>query len=209
MWGSGDVKLHSVKSQEGSTVTVAYTFSERELLNLGYVDTDLVFKTGSVHVNGALYAIGSFVALDAKGPKDINVPTFGEINEIIIGKESTVYLRIIIYTTLHLDTDFNAYTIQCENNRDVAFLHNRRSRLLPTILRMVTSQFWWAIHQLASYSSVNMQVKVMIAVQLLETDAYLRKLEQNIFRVINPSDVPVLTLHLWKIWKERSHFFRK
>lgn len=122
MWGVGDVKLYSVKAQGGKTVSIINTFSENNLRDLRYQENGSVFKTKSARVNRTLYATGCVVCLCAPAKDELNFPSFGKINEIIITRNSIAYLRVINYDTLHFDSDLVAYAIECVNELAITFL---------------------------------------------------------------------------------------
>ena len=111
-WGGKDLKIYSVISQGGKTAQVEDTLSRRALLDLGYEDTDFVFRTRSVKVNGSEYRNELLVCLDAKGSEDINLPQFGVIKEILILEQKKVYLQCSLCETSHFDPDLNAYSIR-------------------------------------------------------------------------------------------------
>lgn len=112
MWGAGDLKLHSIKCQGGKSTQIEYTLSSTELRDIGYSSNDIVFKTRCVKENGAKYAIGLFVCLHAKQERNVNLPLFGKISEIIVVQESKVFLKVIVCSTLHLDDEVNAFSIE-------------------------------------------------------------------------------------------------
>lgn len=121
MWGAGDAKSHSVIIQGGNTLKVEDTLSCAKLKDLDFLDTDFVFKTKSVRVNGIQYAVGLYVCIDAKGEKDVNLPIFGKISEIIVVHQTAVYLRSTICDTIYFDVNVNAYCIQCEAKGNIDF----------------------------------------------------------------------------------------
>lgn len=123
MWGNGDLKIYSVKCHGGKNTYVEHTHSARDIMRLGYAPTDVVFKTKLVYVNGAKYATGLFVCLEARQQCNINLPLFGKITEITVLKQSKVYLRTLVFETLQLDDRLNAYLIQKdEGTETVMFL---------------------------------------------------------------------------------------
>ncbi|XP_033229640.1 uncharacterized protein LOC117181182 [Belonocnema kinseyi] len=126
MWGFGDVKLHSVVPQGGRIVRVEGTLSHQHLKDLNYLDGDLVFKTKSARVNVVLHANGLYVCLDARKEEDVNLPIFGKIHEIIIGKKSEVFLRTFICETTRFDPNLNAHCIELNSEENVDFRSTTR-----------------------------------------------------------------------------------
>lgn len=111
-WGGQDMKINNVLAYGGKSIQVQDTFSRQELLNFGYVDTDNVFCTKSVNVNGTEYRNGVIVCVAATISVDDNLSLFGVIEEIIILEQNALYLNLLLCKTLNFDTDFNAYSIQ-------------------------------------------------------------------------------------------------
>lgn len=96
-------------------------FSHCQLIELNYLNEDLVFATKSVRVNGIFHAIGLYVCLNSKGEENVNLPIFGKIKEIIIGKQSQVFLRTVICATISLDPDLNAYCVESDAAEKIDF----------------------------------------------------------------------------------------
>lgn len=111
-WGGQDMEINIILAYGGKTVEVQDTFSRQELLNFGFIDTDNVFRTNSVNVNGTEYRNEVVVCVAAATTSDDNLPIFGEIKEIIILEQNSIYLKLTLCESLYFDIDFNAYSIQ-------------------------------------------------------------------------------------------------
>lgn len=116
-WGAQDVTLYTVQCEQGEMVQVSDCLSTNELHHLGYIETDRVFSAKSVRVNGTLYRNCLIVCLDVKGEKDVNLPKFGYITEIIVINRREVFLRCIQCETISFDPDLNAFSIEIDEER--------------------------------------------------------------------------------------------
>lgn len=110
-WGSKNVKIFRLQALNGKSTPVEITQSRDGLHHLGYVDTDKVFCSKSVKVNGVEYRPGLFVCLEVAHVRVDNLPLFGRIQEIVVLGDTEVYLKISVCTSI-FDTDLNAYRIE-------------------------------------------------------------------------------------------------
>lgn len=113
-WGL-DVELKKVYTSGGKTVLVQATQSRDFLLGLGYIDTDNVFRSKNIKVNGVQFRPGVFVCLQAAVTRRKNLPIFGKIREIVTLREKEVYFLISRYETTIFDPYFNAFRIEVED----------------------------------------------------------------------------------------------
>ncbi|CAG5093261.1 Protein of unknown function, partial [Cotesia congregata] len=122
-WGGKDVKLNRMMTTNGRTVFVEDTASKEALYDFDYIDTDRVFRCNSAKVNGVEFRVGLYVCLEASHLRDDNLPSFGCIKEIIILRNTDVYLFISKYTTTEFDEAVNAYHItHNDNDADEIFI---------------------------------------------------------------------------------------
>lgn len=127
-WGGKDVKINRMTTTNGRTVFVEDTASKEALYNFDYINTDRVFRCNSARVNGVELRVGLYICLEASHLREDNLPSFGCIKEIIILRNTDVYLLISKYTTMQFDEEVNAYHIT-HNDNDVVEIFIKTSRL--------------------------------------------------------------------------------
>lgn len=113
-WGTGDVTTFEAETFNRETVTVQVCQSRTHLHALGYADTDPVFTTSSIKVNGVEFRLNLLVCLKIDKENENNLPLFGHIKEIVMLKRNEIYFLISVCKTYLFDTDFNAYHIDWE-----------------------------------------------------------------------------------------------
>lgn len=115
-WGAGDVKLIRFQAISGSKDLVHNTLSRDDLYGLDYIDADEVFRASSVRVNGTEYRVGLYVCLETAPTREDNLPLFGHIKEIIVLRETEVYLQISVRSSILFDPNLNAYCIEPDDD---------------------------------------------------------------------------------------------
>lgn len=115
-WGRGDVTIFRAETFTGETVTVQYCQSRTYLHTLGYVDTDSIFSTNNIKINGVQFRLNLLVCLENDKKSENHLPLFGHIEEIIMLERNEVYFLTTLCKTLYFDTDFNAYYVERETN---------------------------------------------------------------------------------------------
>lgn len=111
--GEEDATTFRAEALNGETVTVQTCQSRIYLHALGYVDTDSIFNTNAIKINGVEFRLSLLVCLKVD-KENGNLPLFGQIREILMLKKNEVYFLTTLCKTDLFDTDFNAYRIDWE-----------------------------------------------------------------------------------------------
>lgn len=113
-WGKGNATTFRAETLSGETVTVQACESRTYLHALGYVDTDSIFTTNAIKINGVEFRLNLLVCLKIDKESGKNLPLFGCIKEILMLNKNEVYFLTTLYKTHLFDTDFNAYRVDWE-----------------------------------------------------------------------------------------------
>lgn len=117
-WGAGDVSIDKQSCAGGSVVQVQETSSVSFLYDLEYIDTDEVFKTKSIRLNGVEFRLGLFVCLEAGVMREDNLHQFAKIIEILVLEGKSFILTCPALTT-HFDSDLHAFGIELGSTKDL------------------------------------------------------------------------------------------
>lgn len=109
-WSTGEVEVNKLEVLSGTTKFVCHAASRHKLLAMGFKDSDQVFCATEVKVNGRNYRKKLFVLLEKETSRDDDYHLFGQIEEIIVLKD-TVYLLTLICNTVEFDPLVHAYQI--------------------------------------------------------------------------------------------------
>lgn len=118
-WEGKDVKIHRFMTTNGRTVFVKDTASKEAFYDFDYIATDRVFCCNSARVNGLEFRVGLYVYLEDPQLREDNMPSFGSITEIIILRNTDVYLLTLTCTTIEFDEAVNAYHVTHNDNDEV------------------------------------------------------------------------------------------
>lgn len=112
-----------IKFGSGVKTTINNLASCQKFLDYGYEKNVSVTKCKSVEVYGSVYKISLFVALDSGTGTAHGLPTFGEIEEIIILNDKVIlYCRD--WPSLHLEESLNAYCIEKGDSHSLILTDN-------------------------------------------------------------------------------------
>lgn len=123
-WGRGDATIFQAETLNGETVTVQDCLSREYLHAFGYVDTDDVFSTNAIKINGIEFQLRLLVCLKIDEEDEKNMPLFGCITEILMLQRNEIYFLITSCKTHLFDTNLNAYHIELEADEVSHFFIN-------------------------------------------------------------------------------------